>query len=232
LESRPASAHRHTAEFRLVRDEGGHREEPGQDESSSSQSRLRIAANEDGSMRTDATSSADDQQTLQPGNPIDEPANLTDRPDWTNFWSDIWPSFKDWLEEPVPEYDLESGQVAGTRNRITTQLGINTIHSWIGRDTQKYVPGLYWWTLLPASLAQQHGIPLSVVVGAALEHIELEGHQHLLRFYEKPEDWQSAHVMTKLYRSLPGVFDVEKLRPKLQGATTFLEINAIPHAWS
>jgi hypothetical protein len=123
LESRPASAHRHTAEFRLVRDEGGHREEPGQDESSSSQSRLRIAANEDGSMRTDATSSADDQQTLQPGNPIDEPANLTDRPDWTNFWSDIWPSFKDWLEEPVPEYDLESGQVAGTPESHHDSIG-------------------------------------------------------------------------------------------------------------
>jgi hypothetical protein len=26
----------------------------------------------------------------------------------------------------------------------------------------------------------------------------------LLRFYEKPEDWQSAHAMTQLYRSLPG----------------------------
>jgi hypothetical protein len=38
--------------------------------------------------------------------------------------------------------------------------------------------------------------------------------------------------MTKLYRSLPGVFDVEKLRPKLQAATTFFEINAILHAWS
>jgi hypothetical protein len=81
---------------------GGHREEPGQDESSSSQSRLRIAANEDGSRRTDVTSSADDQQTLQPGNPIDEPANLTDRPDWNHFWSDTWPAIKDWLEEPVP----------------------------------------------------------------------------------------------------------------------------------
>jgi hypothetical protein len=133
---------------------------------------------------------------------------------------------------PSPNMTSKAVRWREHRNRITTQLGINTIHSWIGRDTQKYVPGLYWWTLLPASLAQQHGIPLSVVVGAALEHIELEGHQHLLRFYEKPEDWQSAHVMTKLYRSLPGVFDVEKLRPKLQGATTFLEINAIPHAWS
>ena len=96
---------------------GGHREEPGQDESSSSQSRLRIAANEDGPMRTDATSSADDQQTLQPGNPIDEPANLTDRPDWNHFWSDTWPAIKDWLEEPVPEYDIESGQAVGERPR-------------------------------------------------------------------------------------------------------------------
>jgi hypothetical protein len=118
------------------------------------------------------------------------------------------------------------------RNRITTQMGINTIHSWVGRDIRKYVPGLYWWTLLPASLAAQHGIPLSSVVDAAKEHIELEGNQHLLRFFDKPEDWQSAAVVAKLYRSLPGVFDVEKLRPKLQGATTFLELNAILDAWS
>jgi hypothetical protein len=118
------------------------------------------------------------------------------------------------------------------RNRITTQLGINMIESWVGRDTQKYLPGLYWWTLLPASLAEQHGISLSTIVGAALEHIELEGQQHLLRFYEKPGDWQSAAVMAKLYASLPGVFDIEKLRPKLQGATTFLELNAILNAWS
>jgi hypothetical protein len=53
----------------------------------------------------------------------------------------------------------------------------------------------------------------------------------LLRFYEKPEDWQSAAVMAELYRSLPSVFDVEKLRSKLQGATTFLELNAILDAW-
>jgi hypothetical protein len=118
------------------------------------------------------------------------------------------------------------------RNRITTKLGVNTIESWVGRDTRRYVPGLYWWTLLPASLAEQHGIPLSTIAGAAREHIELEGQQHLFRFYEKPRDWQSAAVMAELYRSLPGVFDVEKLRPKLRGATTFLELNAILDAWS
>lgn len=118
------------------------------------------------------------------------------------------------------------------RNRITTKFGINTMESWVGRDTRRYIPGLYWWTLLPASLAEQHGIPLSILVDAAQEHIELEGKQHLLRFYDKPEEWQSAAFMADLYHSCPGIFDVEKLRPKLQGVETFLEINAILHDWT
>jgi hypothetical protein len=80
-------------------------------------------------------------------------------------------------------------------------------------------------------LAEQHGIPLSPLVDAAQEHIELEGKQHLLRFYEKPEDWQSTAFIGKLYHSCPGIFDVEKLRPKLKGVETFLEINAILHDW-
>jgi hypothetical protein len=118
------------------------------------------------------------------------------------------------------------------RNRITVKFGINIMESWVGRDTRRYIPGLYWWTLLPASLAEQHGIPLSILVRAAQEHIELEGQQHLLRFYESPEDWRSAAVMAELYHSCPGIFDVEKLRPKLQGMTNFLEINAILHDWT
>jgi hypothetical protein len=117
------------------------------------------------------------------------------------------------------------------RNRITTTFGINVMESWVGRNTRRYIPGLYWWTLLPASLAEQHGVPLSVLVQAAQEHIELEGHQHLLRFYKEPGDWRSTSFMADLYHSCPGIFDVEKLRPKLQGKTNFLEINAILDEW-
>lgn len=61
------------------------------------------------------------------------------------------------------------------RNRVTTKQGINTIESWVGRDTKKYVPGFYWLTLLPEVLAAQHGVPLSAVKQVAQEHIELEG---------------------------------------------------------
>lgn len=68
---------------------GGAQYEPSQDASSSGQSGLRVAANEDGSRRTDVPATPDDRQTLQPGNPLDEPANFTDRPDWINFWPNI-----------------------------------------------------------------------------------------------------------------------------------------------
>jgi hypothetical protein len=118
------------------------------------------------------------------------------------------------------------------RNRLTTTFGINVMGSWVGRDPRRYIPGLYWWTLLPASLAEQHGVSLSTLVQAAREHIELEGQQHLLRFYSEPEDWRSASFMADLYHSCPGIFDIEKLRPKLQGKTNFLEITAILHEWT
>jgi hypothetical protein len=129
---------------------GGYQQELSQHEPSN-QSRLRVAANEDGSPRTDVPVTPDDKQTLQRGNPLDEPANFTGRRDWINFWSNIWPSVRDWLEEKVPEYDLESGQVVGDRPRwraLAPYLGIAaataamfgvdafapTIAAWFGLD--------------------------------------------------------------------------------------------------
>jgi hypothetical protein len=117
------------------------------------------------------------------------------------------------------------------RNRVTTKQGVNSIESWVGRDTQKYVPGLYWLTLLPVALAEKHKVPLSAVEGMALEHVELEGGQHLFRFYERPEDWRSAAGSARLRSSLTGVFDVEKVRPQLTAATNFLDLNGVLRNW-
>ncbi|WP_423600603.1 hypothetical protein [Roseateles sp. MS654] len=117
------------------------------------------------------------------------------------------------------------------RNRVTTRQGVNTIESWVGRDTQKYLPGFYWLTLLPEALAKQHGVPLIAVKAVAQEHIELEGGQHLFRFYERPGDWVGARAVTELGKSLPGVFDVEKVKPKLLEAKNFLELNSMLRDW-
>lgn len=113
------------------------------------------------------------------------------------------------------------------RNQVVIKQGVNTIESWVGRDTRKYVPGLYWLTLLPVTLAKKHGVPLSVIEGVALEHMELEGGQHFFRFYEEPGDWRSTAAVAELCSSLPSVFDVRKVRLQLAGAKNFLDLNAM-----
>jgi hypothetical protein len=117
------------------------------------------------------------------------------------------------------------------KNRVTTKQGVNTIESWVGRDTRKYIPGLYWLTLLPVALAEKHGVPLSVIEGVALEHMVLDGGQHFFRFYEEPGDWRSTTAVAELCSSLPGVFDVEKVRPQLAAAKNFLDLNATIRSW-
>lgn len=117
------------------------------------------------------------------------------------------------------------------RNRVTVKQGVNTIESWVGRDTQKYVPGFYWLTLLPEALAEKYGVPLSAVEKNAKEHIDLKGGQHIFRFYERPEDWQATSVVAELCASLPGVFDVEKVKPQLSAAKNFLDLNAVLRNW-
>ncbi len=117
------------------------------------------------------------------------------------------------------------------RNRITTVQGVNTIESWVGRDTQKYVPGFYWLTLLPDAMAKQHGIPISAVVGVALEHTDLGDGQHMFRFYDQPEDWQTTSFVAELCASFPGVFNVEKVKAQLPAAKNFLELNSMLRDW-
>lgn len=117
------------------------------------------------------------------------------------------------------------------RNRVVTKQGVNTIESWVGRDPQRYIPGLYWLTLLPEGLVKKHDLPLSTVEKIAQEHIELEGGQHFFRFYERPEDWQSVPGVAELISSLPGVFNVEKIKPQLAVAKNYLDLRATLERW-
>jgi hypothetical protein len=98
------------------------------------ESRQRLAENVDLSYRTDAAQTSGEPVKPAPSNPMDEPATFADRfgagqqAGDSKFWSTVWPAIKSWLEEPVPEYDLESGEVVGERPRwhaIAPYLGIS-----------------------------------------------------------------------------------------------------------
>jgi hypothetical protein len=117
------------------------------------------------------------------------------------------------------------------RNRFTVQQGNNKIDNWVGRDTRKNLPGLYWLTLLSETLAKRHRVSFDAIEAVAKEHIALEGGQHLFRFYERPEDWQKTNAVTELCASLPGVFNIEKVKPQLLAAKNFLELSSMLQDW-
>jgi hypothetical protein len=117
-------------------------------------------------------------------------------------------------------------------NRVVTKQGINTVESWVGRNIEKYIPGLYWWTLLPENLMERHGVPLDRLKMCALQHIEMGDGLHLFRFYDRPEEWREAFNRSRVRLSLPGIFDVEKIRPKMEDAQTFLNLIGIVQDWN
>jgi len=154
---------------------GGPQDGSSKDASSGGQSRVRLAANEDGSRQTDAAPAGDDRVTPQHGNPFDEPANFTDRfgswdqPGNSEFWSKVWPSIRSWLEEPVPEHDLESGEVVGERPRwraIAPYLGIPVASASIF-GLEAFAPTIAAWLGLGGGATAPVGSGAVVPIGNA-----------------------------------------------------------------
>lgn len=117
------------------------------------------------------------------------------------------------------------------RNRVTVHQGNNKIEGWVGRDTRKNIPGFYWLTLLSEELVERHRVSLTAIEAVAQEHLPLEGGRHLFRFYDRPEDWQKTNAVTELCSSLPGVFDVAKVKLQFLAAKNFLELHEILQNW-
>jgi hypothetical protein len=84
----------------------------------------RFAENQVDSHRIDDVPISDDKKVKPPPDyRIGEPASFVgpsgskDQPGSGDFWSNVRSAISNWLQELVPEYDLESGQVVGERPR-------------------------------------------------------------------------------------------------------------------
>lgn len=118
-----------------------------------------------------------------------------------------------------------------SRNQIRVQLGANDIQAWVGRDLAKYLPGLYWLTLIPQKLAERHNIPLASLQGMAREFFALDGGQHLFRFYDHAENWREVAWITDFCAKTPRVFNVEAVKREMSAATNFLEVSGLVARW-
>lgn len=118
------------------------------------------------------------------------------------------------------------------RNRLVKSASYGTDEAWVGRNWHRYLPGLYWLTILPASLAKQHEVPLEILKRAALAVEELAAGVWLLKFFESPEHWLAhSGKLDRLCQETQGLFSISRVRPAFEEAKTFLETAEVLRSW-
>jgi hypothetical protein len=86
-------------------------------------SRVRVAENQVEPHCTDAAPATDGERAkLAPDYSVDQradtdPSSAKDKPRGSEFWSNVRAAVSNWLQETVPEYELDSGGVVGERPR-------------------------------------------------------------------------------------------------------------------
>lgn len=78
------------------------------------------------------------------------------------------------------------------RNRVSQPMPYGIHEAWVGRDFTRYLPGLYWMTLIPSSMVSRFGLTLDSIREASLS-VDVIGNTNLLvRLYDRPGDWRAA----------------------------------------
>ena len=115
------------------------------------------------------------------------------------------------------------------RNRIIQKKEYGTDESWVGRDYNKYLPGLYWITLIPNSLIEKFGIKVEEIRELS-NKFEIKSNSNIFaQFYDDPDQWQSrAEVIDSWCARTPGCFYKPPIeseaakRPDFMGMSDFL----------
>lgn len=135
---------------------------------------------------------------------------------------------------PVFGYACE-GDEYDHRNRYFITIGKEHIESWVGRDLDKYISGVYWYTLLTDELLSRHSVKLADLTAEAISCEVLgDGSYHLLKFFEYPYDWkQNAKRLDDLCERVDGVFSMRPLQSALAKADikNFFDYAKIKKKW-
>jgi hypothetical protein len=119
------------------------------------------------------------------------------------------------------------------RNRLKAALGNNNIESWVGRNPELYIPGLYWMTLFSDELCKLHKINLNEIVTQLKPSVIKLGESHtILKLYENPNHWKEfCSKIDEVCENQSGIFSISKVRSETNNVNNFLELNNILAQW-
>lgn len=115
------------------------------------------------------------------------------------------------------------------RNRYSRRLGANQFEAWIGRDLQKYLPGLYWLTVLSKkhydALPEVRNVPATTVTQLGPEHC-------LIKAFDDPGDWrQHADRLDKWLATQPEFFSKRRIQALLDDISDIAALSELVGEW-
>ncbi len=118
------------------------------------------------------------------------------------------------------------------QNRIAAKKSYGVDEQWVGRDSTKYLPGVYWLNLVPKSLLEQHGIDARSVDSISKTFKRIGDDKYLFQLYPKSTDWTKHTESIDLWRlNTPGVFFKKAAQIALEEASNFLEASEATRDW-
>ncbi len=98
------------------------------------------------------------------------------------------------------------------RHELKTSTFHGVLQSQVGLDLRKYVPGLYWRTLISHEVLRRHGLDFSSLGTEQVDDSFSERHV-LLKFGSSAENWrEQAKLVDGLCAAHEGIFDIATVR--------------------
>lgn len=118
------------------------------------------------------------------------------------------------------------------QNRIVSKKTYGTEEVWVGRDYQRYLPGLYWLNIVPISLLRAHGIDVDKLKSVSLLCQLIEDRNYFIQLYPTSDNWKErAEEIDAWRKATSGVFHKEKAQNALDQAKTFMEASDTTAEW-
>lgn len=117
------------------------------------------------------------------------------------------------------------------RNRLVVNQGNNNVESWVGRDLNKYIPGLYSITLLSNEQLDEKKVDINSLKRSSQTYTCYENFV-LFTFSKDIEQWsKDRDNVDSVCLAEEGVFSKQYIEEKALKTSNFIELNMLTSNW-
>lgn len=117
------------------------------------------------------------------------------------------------------------------RNRYLRTIGLNHFEGWVGRDLSKYLPGVYWLTVVLTN--NTSGLPGAAAYITDISNtIQIADGAWLIKAYENADEWAKyAEQIDSWCAEQPSVFSIRRIKQQLDTAENIGVLSRMVSYW-